>query len=132
MYCILIKDDYSIYTKGIAEIIKNSIPNAYIEEVVTGADLLQKVILQHWHIIISDTDISDTNDPGKDNSFLLAQIRKFNPQTAVIVTTNVDITARTSAVESADTTVYLTKSCSEEDLIRAVENAVSTEAGYQQ
>lgn len=119
MYQILVKDDYTIYTKGITEIIRDRFADTHIAEVSSENDLLQNAGRQSWDIIIVDIE-----EPLKESFSLLVQIKKASPRTPVIVTTSIDNPLMVTAIIAEGVSACLTKSCSAEDFIAAVENVI--------
>lgn len=119
MYHILIKDDYTIYSKGISEILKSHFSNTNIAEVSLKVDLLEKANQENWDVIIVDIE-----DPEKGDFTLLKNIKKANPKASIIVTTHTDNPLLTTAIKTTGASAYLTKSCTEEDFIATIENAI--------
>lgn len=120
MYKVLIKDNFSIYTKGIAAIIKSRFSKTHITETSSVHELLQKISEQNRDMIIFDMEETD-----KDDFNLLQQIKMFNPQAATIVTTHSSNPLYISDIKSAGISACILKNCSEEDFIRIIENTIS-------
>ncbi|MCC6289463.1 MAG: response regulator transcription factor [Chitinophagaceae bacterium] len=119
MYHILVKDDYTIYRKGINEIIRTKYPYSNITEVDSSVNLAAKASQQNWDIIIFDV-----TDSSVKNFHLLSALKQTCPGTRLIVTTSVENFLLKNALISAGAYACITKDCSTENFIKAIDRAM--------
>ena len=117
MYHILIKDDYTIYRKGISAIIKSCFPYSQITEADSTRSLAYKARHQKWDLIILDIA-----EASAENFALLSTLKNNLPETRLIITTEVENPLLTKALIAAGASACLTKDCSIENFVKAVDH----------
>jgi DNA-binding NarL/FixJ family response regulator len=82
MLRILIADDHEVVRKGLERILGKEFPDAYIEAVKDGQDMLGRVFKEEWDLVISDLSM-----PSKTGLEALAEIKQYAPKLPVLILT---------------------------------------------
>jgi len=115
MIRILIADDHTIVRKGIRQILAEEFIDAIIEEVADADDLIKKVILDKWDLVISDLSM-----PGKSGLESLQHIKYLFPTLPVLILSIHPEEQYAIRVLKAGAAGYLSKDTAPEELVIAV------------
>ncbi|MDE3235800.1 MAG: response regulator transcription factor [Bacteroidota bacterium] len=113
---ILLADDHNVLRKGLILILSKSFPNAEIEEVSDGVELLKKVVKDTWSVIISDISM-----PGLSGIEAIKQIKEIAPHTPVLILSTHAPEQYALRSIRAGASGYLTKESAPEELVNAIE-----------
>ena len=80
MLRIIIADDHPVVRQALKQIIQDEFPTAYIEEITDTASLLEKVVNEHWDLVISDLAM-----PGGGGFFALKKIKQAKKNLPVLI-----------------------------------------------
>lgn len=111
----LIADDYSLVRRGIRQLLSEAFPSAVIEEVTNAEDLLKKVILEPWDVVISDISM-----PGHNGLEMLQKVRLAQPKLPILVLSVHSEDQYAIRVLKAGASGYLNKESAPEHLILAI------------
>jgi len=115
MINILIVDDHAIVRKGLIQIIENSDSFYDIDEAENGMEVISKIRLKNYHIVILDM-----NMPGRNGLDVLQDIKLFNKDIKVLilsVNTEKQIVLRALKYGASG---YLSKETIPDELIKAI------------
>jgi len=112
---ILIADDHHIVRKGIRKILIEAYPEAWIEEAVTGTELLRKASSRDWSLIITDITM-----PGISGLEALKELKKTAPKIPVLILSMHAPGEYAFRAIKSGAAGYLTKDTAAEELIIAV------------
>ena len=112
---ILIADDHSVVRKGLKQILQDEFPSAFIMEVGDAEDLLKKILMEEWDIVISDISM-----PGRSGLEVLSQIRQSHPKLPFLVLSMHSEDQYAIRVLKAGASGYLNKDSAAEELVKAV------------
>jgi DNA-binding NarL/FixJ family response regulator len=115
MIRILIADDHTIVRKGIRQILAEEFTDAIIEEVADAEELIKKVILGKWDVVISDLAM-----PGKSGLEALQHIKHLFPNLPVLILSIHPEEQYAIRVLKAGASGYLSKDTAPEELVIAV------------
>ena len=115
MIRILIADDHTVVRKGLRQILAEEFTNAVIEDVSNADDLIKKVILEQWHVVISDLTM-----PGKSGLEALQEIKKIHPALPVLILSIHPEEQYAIRVLKAGASGYLSKDTAPDELVNAV------------
>jgi len=113
---ILIADDHAIVRRGLSEILLETYPSAFIEQVGDADTLFQKSNDGGWDIIISDLMM-----PGRSVLEALQQIRQYNPQVPVLILSIYPEEQYATRVFKAGAAGYINKDAAPTELVKAVQ-----------
>jgi len=111
---ILIADDHEVVRQGLERILQKEYPNALIECVADGQDIVNKVLKSEWDLVISDLSM-----PGKTGIEALEDIRKHYPKLPVLILTMHPEEQYAMRALRAGASGYLSKSMDSAELITA-------------
>ena len=111
----LIADDHTIVRKGIRQILAEEFTDAEIEEVADAEQLVKKVILSKWDLVISDLAM-----PGKSGLEALQHIKHLFPDLPVLILSIHPEEQYAIRVLKAGASGYLSKDTAPEELVIAV------------
>jgi two-component system, NarL family, invasion response regulator UvrY len=117
---ILIADDHTIVRRGLKQLLLEEYPFAVIEEVGDAEELIKKVILQKWDILISDISM-----PGRSGIDALHQIKQIAPDLPVLMMSMYPEDQYAVKVLKAGAAGFLGKDTIHIDLINAVEKVMA-------
>jgi two-component system invasion response regulator UvrY len=112
---ILLADDHSIVRRGLKDILVEEYPNAVVEQVGDGFELLKQLRNGRWDIVISDLSM-----PGKNGLETLKQLKSEYPQLPVLILSMYPEDLYAIRVLKAGASGYMTKESAPEELIKAV------------
>lgn len=111
----LIADDHSVVRRGLKQILLETFPSAFIEEVSDAEDLFKKVMRESWDVVISDISM-----PGRSGLEVLQQIRQDYPKLPILILSVYPEDQYAIRVLKAGASGYLTKDSAPEELVKAV------------
>jgi two-component system invasion response regulator UvrY len=112
---ILLADDHSIVRRGLKDILVEEYPNAVVEQVGDGFELLKELRNGKWDIVISDLSM-----PGKNGLETLKQLKTEYPQLPVLILSMYPEDLYAIRVLKAGASGYMTKESAPEELIKAI------------
>jgi two-component system invasion response regulator UvrY len=115
MYRFLIADDHDVVRRGLKQILFDAFPSAIVAEVTNAEDLLKKVNLEEWDVVISDISM-----PGRSGLEVLQQIREDHPKLPVLILSVHSEDNYAIRVLKAGASGYLNKESLADELVRAV------------
>ena len=122
---ILLADDHTVIRKGLICSLSQAYPQAIIEEVSNGIDLLQSSINQHWDIIISDISM-----PGKTGLEVLNELKEKGSRIPVIILSVHSPELYALKCIKSGAFGYLTKESAPDLLVTAINHILSTNKKY--
>ena len=111
----LIADDHEVVRRGLKQILFDAFPSAIIAEVTNAEDLLKKVALEEWDVVISDISM-----PGRSGLEILQQIHQDHPKLPVLILSVHSEDQYAIRVLKAGASGYLNKESATEELVRAI------------
>jgi two-component system invasion response regulator UvrY len=111
----LIADDHAVVRVGLKQVLSQAFPSAIIEEVANAEDLLKKVTLEEWDVVISDISM-----PGRSGLEILRQIRLDHPKLPVLILSVYSEDQFAIRVLRAGASGYLSKETAATEMVRAV------------
>jgi len=111
----LIADDHAVVRMGIKQILMQAFPSAIVEEVSDAEDLLKRVNLEKWDVVISDISM-----PGRSGLEILQQIRLDHPKLPVLILSVYSEDQYAIRVLRAGASGYLSKESAAVELVRAI------------
>jgi len=111
---ILIADDHEVVRQGLERIFQKEFPDAHIESVADGADIVKKVMQSEWDLVISDLSM-----PSKTGLEALEDIKKHYPKLPVLILTMHPEEQYALRALKAGASGYLSKSMDAAELITA-------------
>ena len=115
MIRILIADDHTVVRKGLRQILVEEFTNSVIDDVSNADDLIKKVILEKWDVVISDLTM-----PGKSGLEALQEIKKLQPELPVLILSIHPEEQYAIRVLKAGASGYLSKDTAPDELVNAV------------
>jgi DNA-binding NarL/FixJ family response regulator len=112
---ILLADDHSIVRRGLKEILTDEFPDAAVEEVGDGQELLKQLKVKKWDVVISDLSM-----PGKNGLDVLKMLKIDFPHTPVLILSMHPEDVYAIRVLKAGASGYMTKESAPDELIKAV------------
>lgn len=112
---ILLADDHSIVRRGLREILLEEFPDANFQEAADGQELIRKMRVEKFDVIISDVSM-----PGKNGLEALKVIKAESPTIPVLVLSIHPEELYAIRVLKAGASGYLTKESAPEELVKAV------------
>ncbi len=80
MLRIIIADDHPVVMQAVKQIMQEEFPAAYIEEATDTTSLLEKVLHEHWDLVISDLAM-----PGGGGFWALKKIKQLKKNIPVLI-----------------------------------------------
>lgn len=119
MLRILIADDHTVVRKGLRQILLDEFPGAEIEEVADGGELVKKVMLGKWDVVVSDLSM-----PGRSGLEALQQIKLSHPDLPVLILSiHPEEQYALRAIKSG-ASGYLSKDTAPDELVKAVQKVL--------
>jgi len=113
---ILIGDDHSVVRKGIIMILSAAYPNSHIEEASDGAEIIKKINLKPWSVIITDLSM-----PGRSGLEVVKFVKEHYPKIPVLILSMHPPEHYALRAFKAGAYGYITKESAPEELVRAIE-----------
>lgn len=118
---VLIADDEVEYAESLARALRRR--GMAVSVVHDGAEVLEALRRDEFDVIVMDVRM-----PGMDGLVALAEVRRADPYTAVILLSgHADLQSATDAIRRGATD-FLFKPCTVENLISAIEDAAERKA----
>jgi two-component system, NarL family, invasion response regulator UvrY len=114
---ILIADDHAIVRRGLKEILLEEYPSAFIGDAGDAEELLKKVFMEGWDLIISDVSM-----PGRSGLDALKQIKQAFPKLPVLIMSIYSEDQYAVRAFRAGASGYFNKNSIHEELFKAVES----------
>ena len=115
MVRILIADDHAIVRKGLKQLLLEEFPAAVLGEVENAEQLVSKVLVQKWDVVICDLSM-----PGRSGLDALQQLRHSCPGLPVLIMSMHSEDQYAIRVLRAGASGFLGKDSIHEDLIKAI------------
>lgn len=115
MSAFLIVDDHTVLRSGVVRMMRSSFPDVTVGEAGDGAEALRLLEAHAWDVILLDIGL-----PGKTGIEVLQEVQNKWPTLPVLVLTGLADDAVAIRVFEIGAMGYLSKDCSEDDLIKAV------------
>ena len=119
MLRILIADDHTVVRKGLRQILLDEFPQAEIEEVADGSELIKKVMAAKWDVVVSDLSM-----PGRSGLDALQQIKLTHPDLPVLILSIHPEEQYALRALKSGAAGYLSKETAPEELIKAVQKVL--------
>jgi len=119
MLKILIADDHEVVRQGLERILLKEFPDARIETVVDGLDLVKRVMKEEWDLVISDHSM-----PSKTGIEALVEIKLHRPQIPVLILTMHPEEQYAIRALKAGASGYLNKNMDAAELVTATRKAL--------
>lgn len=120
MISILVADDHSVVRKGLKLILEEGFPGANVVEVSNAEETIEKVLQQHWDVVISDLSM-----PGRSGLDALQQIKQINAKTPVLILSIHPEEQYAMRALKSGASGYLSKEMAPDELVKAVEKVMS-------
>jgi len=124
MIRILLVDDHVMFREGLKQILAKHSDMLVVDEAGTGQEALAKILKNKIDLVLLDISL-----PGRNGPELLAEIKKINPDLAVLVLSMHPEDQYAIRMMKAGALGYLTKESAPEELISAIRR-VSTGRRY--
>jgi two-component system, NarL family, invasion response regulator UvrY len=119
MLRILIADDHTVVRKGLRQILLDEFPGAEIEEVSDGGELVKKVMLGKWDVVVSDLSM-----PGRSGLDALQQIKLSHPDLPVLILSIHPEEQYALRALKSGASGYLSKDTAPDELVKAVQKVL--------
>jgi DNA-binding NarL/FixJ family response regulator len=117
---ILVADDHAIVRRGLRDILQEEFPLAEITEVPDAEELVNKVMKEHWDVVITDLSM-----PGRSGLEALQQVKLHQPKLPVLVLSIYPEEQYAVRVLKAGAAGYLNKDMAPAELVNAVNKVLS-------
>lgn len=117
---ILIADDHAIVRRGMKQLLLEEYPFAEIGEASDAEQLISAILGKDWDIVICDM-----NMPGRSGLDALQQIKELKPKLPVLIMSMYPEDQYALRVLKAGASGYLGKETIHDDLVRAIETAIT-------
>jgi two-component system, NarL family, invasion response regulator UvrY len=119
MLKILIADDHTVVRKGLKQILLDEFPGAIIEEVADGGELIKKVMIGKWDVVVSDLSM-----PGRSGLDALQQIKLSLPDLPVLILSIHPEEQYALRALKSGASGYLSKDTAPDELVKAVQKVL--------
>jgi DNA-binding NarL/FixJ family response regulator len=119
MLRILIADDHTVVRKGLRQILLDEFPAAEIDEVADAEELIKKVMLSKWDVVVSDLSM-----PGRSGLDALQQIKLSHPELPVLILSIHPEEQYALRALKAGASGYLSKDTAPDELVKAVQKVM--------
>lgn len=119
MLKILIADDHTVVRKGLRQILLDEFPGAEIEEVADGGELVKKVMIGRWDVVVSDLSM-----PGRSGLDALQQIKLTHPDLPVLILSIHPEEQYALRALKSGASGYLSKDTAPDELVKAVQKVL--------
>lgn len=115
MSSFLLVDDHTVLRSGLARLLKTSFPDAKLGEASDGDEALRLLETAAWDLLLLDIGL-----PGRTGLEILQEVQQRWPALPVLMLTGFTDDAVAIRVFEVGAMGYLSKECSEDDLLKAV------------
>jgi len=112
MLRIIIADDHPVVMQALKQIIQEEFPAAHIEEAIDTTSLLEKVLNNHWDLVISDLAM-----PGGGGFLALKKIKQTKTNLPVLIISTYPADQYRTRVLNAGAEEFICKDSLPQDLI---------------
>ena len=112
MLRIIIADDHPVVMQAVKQIIQEEFPAAHIEEAIDTPTLLEKVLNEHWDLVISDLAM-----PGGGGFLALKKIKQAKNNLPVLIISTYPADQYRTRVLNAGAEEFICKDSLPHDLI---------------
>lgn len=119
MLKILIADDHTVVRRGLRQILLDEFPSAVIEEVADAEELIKKVMLAKWDVVVSDLSM-----PGRSGLDALQQIKLSHPELPVLILSIHPEEQYALRALKSGASGYLSKDTAPDELVKAVQKVL--------
>jgi two-component system, NarL family, invasion response regulator UvrY len=119
MLRILIADDHTVVRKGLRQILLDEFPGAEIEEVADGGELIKKIMMAKWDVVVSDLSM-----PGRSGLEALQQIKISHPDLPVLILSIHPEEQYAIRALKSGAAGYLSKDTAPDELVKAVQKVL--------
>ncbi len=119
MLRILIADDHTVVRKGLRQILLDEFPTAHIEEVPDAEELIKKVMMGKWDVVVSDLSM-----PGRSGLDALQQIKLSFPDLPVLILSIHPEEQYALRALKSGASGYLSKDTAPDELVKAVQKVL--------
>ena len=117
---VLIVDDHPVVREGIGRVLTSSLPDVEIGE-ADGAAQAQEMLREHtWDLMLLDLTLD-----GDDGTVVLRRVRQSHPEVPVVIISMHPAEQFARRVLQAGAVSYVSKGCNPDELVRAVQAALS-------
>ena len=116
MLKVLLADDHAIVRKGLRQIIKEQAPNMEVDEAEDGHEVLKKVLIGHWDVLVLDISM-----PKRSGLDILQELRHSQPNLPVLVLSVHPEEQYAIRVLRAGAAGYMNKGCALDELVPAIQ-----------
>ena len=119
MLKVLIADDHAVVRRGLKQILLEGFPTALVQEVTDAEEMVKKILLESWDLIISDLSM-----PGRSGLEALQQIKQLRPKVPVLILSIHPEEQYAIRALRAGASGYLNKGMASEELVLAVQKVL--------
>ncbi|MEP7374435.1 MAG: response regulator transcription factor [Chitinophagaceae bacterium] len=112
MLRIIIADDHPVVMQAVKQIIQEEFPAAHVEEATDTTALLEKVLNEHWDLVISDLAM-----PGGGGFLALKKIKQAKANLPVLIVSTYPAEQYRDRVLNAGAEEFICKDSLPQDLI---------------
>ena len=112
MLRIIIADDHPVVMQAVKQIIQEEFPAVHIEEAIDTPSLLEKVLNEHWDLVISDLAM-----PGGGGFLALKRIKQAKNNLPVVIISTYPVDQYRNRVLNAGAEEFICKDSLPNDLI---------------
>jgi two-component system, NarL family, invasion response regulator UvrY len=120
MASILIADDQAVARRGLREVLRGAIPDAYLDEAATLAELHSRLQERTFDLVLLEIALA-----GAQTDEVFRVLQEVYPRTRVLVVTALPEIEHAIAMFKAGAHGYITKQHSTEELIHAAQTVLT-------
>ena len=121
MFRIIIADDHPVVMQAVKLIIQEEFPSSHIEEATDTISLLEKVLNEHWDLVISDLAM-----PGGGGFLALKKIKQAKNNLPVLIISTYPAEQYRARVLNAGAEEFVCKDSLPHDLITSARRILGT------
>jgi two-component system invasion response regulator UvrY len=119
---ILIVDDHEVFRDGVKRILDRRLGTAAFGEAGTAPEALELVRERDWDVMVLDLSLG-----GRDGLEMLKQVKRIRPNLPVLILSMHSEELFAPRALTAGAAGYISKSCSREELVRAINKVINGE-----
>jgi two-component system, NarL family, invasion response regulator UvrY len=117
---VLIVDDHPVVREGIGRVLTSSLPEVEIGEADGAAQAQEMLRERTWDLMLLDLTLD-----GDDGTVVLRRVRQSHPEVPVVIISMHPAEQFARRVLQAGAVSYVSKGCNPDELVRAVQAALS-------
>ena len=117
---VLIVDDHPVVREGIGRVLTSSLPDVEIGEADGAAQAQEMLRERTWDLMLLDLTLD-----GDDGTVVLRRVRQSHPEVPVVIISMHPAEQFARRVLQAGAASYVSKGCNPDELVRAVQAALS-------